>query len=215
MKKIDKGKQILSAYMNEIPENETWYQERMKSCLTCEYNTAVTGNGGVFDYLKSKTIGPKGSCKLCGCPVDRKAAVKSSVCALLEYENKPPKWNSLETLNPNDSAISVENLNPEVVTFQPTPDSTFVVSVDEVRPVVMFKIRMKCSHKLEIKNLEPSCGCFTPTLEMENDKTAVITFVMSTTGFKKGRNDRKLMIHYYKAPTKINTFTIDLHTTIG
>lgn len=212
--KIEKAKQILSAYTNDLPEDQKWYQERLAECMKCQHNTAVSGNDGVFDFLKEKTIGPKGSCKLCGCPVDRKASVKSSVCALLEYENKPPKWEALDIKAPVDKDLSVEIMTPDVVEHISTPDSTFVLKVKEVRPVVMFKLLVKCAHHLEVKNLDVSCSCTTPTLDVVDNKTVEIAVAISTTGFKKGLNRRYMTVNYYKSPSKIKQLTIEFQTTI-
>lgn len=212
-KKIDKLKAIAGSYINALPEGESWYEDRLAHCLSCEHNTAVSGNDSILDTIKEKTIAPKGSCKICTCPVDRKCSVKTETCALYQL-GKKPLWEAIEAKSPNDSNITVENLSPEVISLVPTPDSTFVVKITEVKPLVTFQLKLTSETNLEVKNFEVPCTCVTPTYDAIDAKSGVVGVGLSTTGFKKGLNKRYLIIHYYKTATKTKTFTIEFQTEI-
>jgi hypothetical protein len=198
-----KAKTIAKAFIEPLPEGQDWYEKRLSICNGCEYNSAniekkdLTLSDKI--QIKSGLCDDGNHCQACGCCVKRKCATKSENCGLVKLD-KEPKWSALEVPSTINKGISIVNLSPDIggVVAETT---TFLYTFDNVEVNKLnFKFQVKSDRsKFKIKNYRPSCSCISvDEMERVDDKTYDFSVSISTTGFRKGWNERKLYITYFE-----------------
>lgn len=212
---LEKAKTIAKAFLEPLPEGKDWYENRLKICSTCPYNTANIPKGQLKlkDKLKMKSglCDNNNHCTACGCCIERKAATKSENCGL-EKLYMEPKWKALAAQSNIQKDIFMENMTPEAGEII-VEDKQFTYDFGETTENrLQFKFRIKrLKAKLEIKNYRPGCNCTSVDSISEIDEnTTEFSVSISTKAFRKGWNSRKLYILYHLTPQKAEEITINL-----
>ncbi len=115
---VEIGKNWASTRFKKMPTQENWYQTRLEICTGCEYNSEnipqekKTEAHLMRDKLSGIECQGKRHCTACGCCINQKASIKTSVCGLTEL-NLEPKWFALEIDNDDKQYYSVTNLTPD------------------------------------------------------------------------------------------------------
>jgi hypothetical protein len=186
-----KIKNIAKAYTNSLPIGEDWYEDRLSKCVKCEFNSNnVTYNTLTAMQKVQKTTGvcsENGFCTICSCCVDRKASVKSEICALTK-QDKDPKWNAIEVEGLVN--FSVENMTKNyTLSFE---DGIYHIDFGESEELVIefsFKINTN-SIKYDFHRVNTSCSCTSSNVSEHTDKNKVFDMKLSTKGFSKGLTTR-------------------------
>lgn len=170
---LKKVKNIGDAFLNELPVNEDWYQERLKICSGCEYNsdnipkeskTLVQKIRGVANVCPEVRW-----CTLCGCCIDRKAAVPGEICGI--YSDKKMKEQGVK---PKWMPISISNIDEKISVIKPDDESYilkregdfFEINLGDCKgDVVEFNYEMIVPENFEIKSINAACGCTHPQVE--------------------------------------------------
>lgn len=201
MSKFKKVKAIASSFVAPLPKDESWYQERLKSCDTCEKNSdnVPKEHLSVMEEIKINfTPCPeKRVCTACGCCIDRKAAVKTEVCGLKEL-GLEPKWHALSVESPTNSGISLESLTPNVGSLF-MEGFTFIVDVPPTsEELVVYEFIMRRKGGLKFKDFQAPCSCTVPSVKVIDKESVKMEAKISTKSFKKGLNERSLVLYYYQ-----------------
>lgn len=196
---IKKAGKIIKAYIDELPEGEDWYEDRMKECRSCEYNTKNMDPSEVDlkhkVKLKTGVCSLEGVCTACGCCVDLKSSVKSETCGLKEI-GKTPKWIATEYENDDDKNLKVENMFPKDVSMVYS-GGKYLSTVYTDKNKVSFKIKIHRKGGFNYLDSKSSCSCTDSQSEKIDDNNFMYNVDISTTSFKKGLNNRSTSIRYY------------------
>lgn len=86
---ISKVSQIWEGWTEKPKTEEAWFQERLKHCAPCEFNS---GNKelNLLQRTKEKAFGEP-FCTACGCPFSKKLSVKRATCGMKDL-GLEPKW---------------------------------------------------------------------------------------------------------------------------
>lgn len=185
-----KIKNIAKAYTNALPVNEDWYIDRLSKCTSCEFNSNKVLYNSLTAMQKVQiTTGicsDNGFCTICSCCVDRKASVKSEVCALAK-SGKEPKWDTIEVgglIN-----FTVENItkNYKLGFDENIYQIDFGKSEDTV---IEFSFMINTnSSKYTYSHINTSCSC-TSSNVVDLNGNKVFEMKLSTKGFPKGLTTR-------------------------
>jgi len=207
---LKKGAVIAKAFLNELPIDQEWYQDRVSKCSPCEYNSdnIPSEKLSFTDKLKIKTglCGDGPHCTACGCCIRQKSASKTETCGRIEI-GLTPLWEALEvsdssgeyTIIQTSSDHKVKNTNKEFLYDLGVTDQNTVK--------LSFNILSKKPQK--INKTTVGCGCthvdvITPINKSENKLDVTI----STIGFRQGLNEKTLNIEYKVTERVFKTVTV-------
>lgn len=200
---------IAKSFIQPLPVDEDWYQKRRTACDSCEYNTLNMSSDQISftDKLKEKTgVCPVGACSICGCCVDRKASVKTEMCALAQ-KNQTPKWEALEFESKKDTKVSCINLSEDKATLS-LEANMFVMDVHDFDPLIEIKFQVKRSGRLDYKTIIIPCSCTVPQISVIDKETIEVTAKISTLKFREGLNEKSLSIQYWTGNNKYTDTTV-------
>lgn len=165
MEKISRLTTIINAFTGDLPEGAPWYEERLKECLSCEHNS-INKDGSSLK-IQNIICSDKGHCTLCGCCVDKKSAMKESVCALKD-KGHTPKWEALAIITKGED-WDIENLSPHIGTIDMTEEAFIYKLKSPLKKEgeVRFTVGLS-SNKNKIMDIAASCGCTSPQFKEVN-----------------------------------------------
>lgn len=216
--KIKKAKTIAKAFLNELPENEKWYQDRITICNACEYNTANIDKDKLSTKDKLKLtvhICPEGDhCTACGCCTHRKAGQKSEACGLVDL-GMEPKWGVLEVESKLDKGFIVENLTPSSGDL--VIDNREVIYdlgvVDKER--VDFTIKVIRSGGLDVKSTTVGCKCTVAETEILDKNSCQFNIAISTKDLRKDSVlIRIFTVHYHVTEKRVDKFSVKIRLKV-
>lgn len=195
MKKKGKLKTIVQAFTTENPVNEKWYQDRMKICAGCEYNSdnIKDTKEGFVDKVKAeakdKICGGKPHCTACGCCIDKKAGEDTETCGLKEI-GLEPKWYAFRLETSDSKDLNVINESPEIGQIDlDITGSFFKFNIGETSlNTVPINLILERTKGLTITKLKAACGCTAVKGDVLNNTQTRISLKLSTTKF--GNNSR-------------------------
>jgi hypothetical protein len=195
--KIDKAKTIFKAFTSDKPIEEKWYQDRLSTCETCEYNSFNMKDEDLTFTQKLMTKGlcsTKGQCTACGCCIYEKTSVKTETCGLKEI-GKTPKWNALEVGSQNND-IFLEVL--EDTGLVKNTGAEFLFDLGIVESIVgNSKFLIKGVDPITFLRYSVGCGCTHPkSIEQIDDRTLKLDVTISTLSFREGINEKTLTVEY-------------------
>lgn len=207
---IKKGVTIAKAFLNDLPEGQDWYEERLKICGPCEYSTANKAEEELTftDKLKIKSglCGEGPHCTACGCCIRQKTSVKTEVCGLVEL-GKTPKWTPLEVTNKSgDLSILLTNSSDIVKSTSTEFLYDFGVKNDNV---VKTTFIFRSKKNIKFSKTSVGCGCtHVENVETLDDKNLKLDVTISTVGFRQGLNEKTMNIEYKDSSSNFKTVTI-------
>jgi hypothetical protein len=212
---LKKAKTIAKAFINELPEGEDWYKKRLEICSVCPYNTKNIPKDQLKISEKMKIASgvcdDNHFCTACGCCIVRKAAVKSEECGLTKLY-MDPKWSALLAQSKLNQTITMENMTPEegsIVVEDTQFTYDFGIRKEERLQLVFRLTRLKAP--LNIKAIRPGCTCTSVDETKEIDENTIeVTVSLSTKGFRRGLNGRKLYVEHFLTKQKVDEVTINL-----
>jgi hypothetical protein len=186
-----KIKNIAKAYTNSLPVDEGWYISRLSKCVDCEFNSNKVEYNSLTAMQKvqktTNVCSSNGFCTICSCCVDRKASVKSEVCALVK-NGKDPRWDAIEV--EGLTGFAVENITKNYkLGFE---EGIYQIDFGKREDVVLefsFKIITNNS-KYSYSHVNTSCSCTSSNVESMEDGNKVFDMKLSTKGFPKGLTTR-------------------------
>ena len=207
-----KAKTIAKAFTNKLPVGEAWYEERLKICNSCEFNTkniekeklSITDriqiNSGICDN--------NNHCTACKCCIERKCSVKSETCGLVKID-KTPKWIALEHPSELDDSLTIENLSPEMGDIS-WGERGFIYDLGSTSyPKLTMKFRVIKKDGLNIISQNAGCSCTVGHLTEVDENTAEFVVELSTLNFRSGEeNKRSITITYEDRSSKTKTLQI-------
>lgn len=183
---------ILKANLNPRPVGEDWYENRLKICSECPLNSK-NANGQGETWFRKHVISKRDRngeyCTACGCPIDRKASLTTSVCGISEITElieagEKPRWGAIEIENDERFFYSVTNLNHSGcdIDYKKQGDGNFYLLDfgDVVSPLLTAKVKIYSPYKCQYINLEKE-NCLLTNVEQASDHI-IITAVFSTKG---------------------------------
>lgn len=157
--KKKKIKTIIDAFTGEIPKNEPWYQERLRICSTCPFNTAVSGADSLFMKTLKLVDGNAPQCKACGCYIDKKAAMKEEECGMSQIGQKP-LWPALKIATQGTENVDIYNNSPEKVKMGISRSmDSYTLDYGKVDYNFDFTIEFLVETKSEISDYKCYVGC--------------------------------------------------------
>jgi hypothetical protein len=212
-----KAKTIIQAFTEPLPVDQTWYQERLAICAKCPLNSVNKVNLTMAEKFNVANLIKKGlcdegnHCTACGCCIERKCATRSEDCGKVKLD-EAPEWRALDAPSKINPQISMENVTPEMgqIEVQDTQfDYNFGVS-DKERLTFAFRIR-RDEAEFKLKNFRPGCSCTSVDNISDAGKNATqFNVSVSTKGFRKGWNSRKLFITHFINSGKEEEITINI-----
>lgn len=168
---LKKIKEIIDAKLSDKSELGTWYEDRLKICSICEYNSVNKKDLSNKEIIKVALNLGKNTCLACGCEIAAKTSVRSEICGLNTI-GLPPKWLSLpETEIKVAEDFYIENLNPELINL--TIEGSFIAEYKNLKfeQPSTFTLRIKSNNKNPINNFKAKagCGCTTTNIIKKGD----------------------------------------------
>jgi hypothetical protein len=208
---LKKAKTIVKAFLDELPVDEKWYQDRIETCNGCEYNTKnITREDlKLTDKLKISTgvCDNNNHCTACGCCIERKCSVKSETCGKVSI-GLSPNWLALEVESELDKSISVINATPEIGTLS-NGEGEFIYTVSPTASnKISFSLQIKRSNGLNIKSYNAGCSCTVGEIQVIDKETSQLNIDISTLKFKEGEITNKTLYVTYLLDNKVGTKTI-------
>lgn len=198
MSKLKKVKNIAKAYSNKDPVEESWYQDRLKICKECP----LFSENIPEEDLKIKhklTIKSLGSvCTACGCPVRKKAGVKSEECGRVEI-GKKPLWEAIEQTSKLDKNLKFINLDHNNLSMK-VGKRTVALSMTSNKDdkVADFYFLIERKNGFDYKRYSAGCGCTTSEPEKIDKNTYKFSIRVSLKNFKSHMEEyNKSMTIYY------------------
>lgn len=160
MEEKSKIKVIADAFTEALPVGEQWYEDRLKICATCPYNSKNVDGKGLL--LKIKDIAGA-SCTACGCFIERKASRKEEECGLSEI-NMTPKWNKLAVITSSAKDYNMYNNTPEKARMY-IENNEYILDYGDINKSFDTKLQVVLEGESNIVSTNVSCGCTTPNLK--------------------------------------------------
>lgn len=180
--------EIIKAKISDKSELGDWYTDRLKVCLTCEFNSE---NKKVLT-LKEKAIVAvnlgKPSCLGCGCEIAAKASVRTEDCGAVKKGQKS-RWVKLETEEKEEFSVVCNNSN---VKLSKVKDNQYIVNYGDIPFDSDSTVSLTIFKKdLSINKLtaQASCGCTgtTASFTKKNEIDYIIKYDTKRVGiFDKG-----------------------------
>lgn len=212
-----KAKTIAKAFMEPLPVDQEWYQKRLEICSTCPLNSANKKNLTIAEKLNISNLVKKGlcdngnHCTACGCCIERKCATRIEDCGKASI-GEEPEWRALDAPSKINKEISMENVTPEMGEIEVQDkqfDYNFGVSEKE-KLTFSFRIRRE-GNKFELKNFRPGCSCTSvDSISEAGENATQFNVSVSTKGFRKGWNSRKLFITHFLSGGREEEITINI-----
>lgn len=197
MTNIKKLKTIAGSFINSLPIGEDWYEDRLAICSVCPKNTDSLDKMSTELRLTTKIVCPETrACSACGCCIDRKAAVKSETCGLIELGEKP-KWSAIEIESKKDSLLIVENLNLGEVSMELNDLHQYEVVAETKSPTIKFSFKLSRGKSITVREVVKTCSCTSSNVDENEDGTATVSFTISTNGFRQGIQTTKTVVVKY------------------
>ena len=185
-----KIRNIAEAFLNPLPTEENWYQERLKICTACPLNSDNCTEEQLTDMQKfrKETLSgcpEKRFCTACGCCIDRKAAVKVEQCGATEI-GQEPKWVAIEIEDNNNKGFFVENLTPDKSKLSRV-GGLYILDFGYVDSgKVTTTVQIEYPENTKFVNIIPSCGCTVAKTEQVSSTVIKFPLEISTNNFRAG-----------------------------
>lgn len=215
MKAKGKIRTIAEAFKQVVPSEEPWFKEREEICNTCDYNSENQ------DYEKldisqklriNKICSKNRMCTACGCCLDEKIGMKTSVCGLVEL-GLTPKWEALktETSSSKDLDIEIIDKTAEKIDID-IKGQFFIISLGNVPETVKeIKINLSKAGGLKVTEVKAGCSCTVPVQKQINDDTVGLHIKLNTSGFTKNtRFEKNITVQYYTSVRNTKSTIIKL-----
>lgn len=195
---MKKGKAIVDAFTHELPVGENWYQERLKICTGCEYNSEnVTEKSFGQKLREAIDICPeKRHCRACGCCIDRKAALKYEECGRTEV-GLEPLWPKLELEDNVNKGVALINLSPESSLLKRDMNKFVFDAGETEEKKVDFKFRIFVPSTYKYKSAAAGCSCTVAQAEKVDDNHYDFTVRISTLSLRQGFLSEKNLSVYF------------------
>lgn len=198
---------VLNIYKSRVKDKSKlgdWYKKRISICNSCPSNTKNIDNLSTKQKFIKFANTNKDYCVECGCGVEYKTSIKSEECPL-------GKWLAIETKQ-NTEDFSIELKDPNETGASLNKDKTLVLDYGEIKKGNKSEVEIVLKHKIDIEvgRVLTSCGCATPKLDKEKDKT----FLSVTYDTKiVGTANRKLEVQY-KKNGEFNTLVVNIKINV-
>jgi hypothetical protein len=197
MKELRKIKTIAESFINKLPLEEEWYQNRLDICAVCPKNTDNMEFLSGDLKVKTRVLCPETrACSACGCCIDRKASVKSEVCGLVEI-GEEPKWSAIEIESKKDKNLKVENLRLNEITMSVNDLGQYEAVVSTDKPKIDFEFKLTRGNKIEVREVVKTCSCTSSDTIENPDGTTNVIFTISTKGFTQNKQVSKTIVVKY------------------
>ena len=181
---------IIKSRLIDLPVEQEWYQNRLKICGTCPYNSENVSQenktlGQKLRELADDAINlcpQKRYCKACGCCIDQKAALKEMSCGLSEIGEKP-LWDALEVEDPKDSrfVLSVDPSKGGKITQEL---GRLIIDFGDVsEEVIDFSFGVFAPKPLKYVATIGTCGCTVAETEVIDGNNIKVSGRVSTKNF--------------------------------
>jgi hypothetical protein len=197
---ISKLSQIYEGWTEKPKVNESWFQERLKHCSPCEYNSA----NRVLNLQQQalRKFHGEDFCTACSCPLSKKLSVKRATCGLKEL-GKEPLWKPLALEGAgNLKGTSIENPGNEPYNIESRKKeraTSYILNFGEVSEnVIEFSFIVFAPIKYEFTSVSAGCTC-TEILNVERlgEGKTKVNAKISTLGFGLGMPTiRQIFIKY-------------------
>lgn len=210
---------IANALTNKVtgnlPVGEDWYEERMKACRSCEFNSDNRKPKTMMETIEhsahtAKCFG-KDYCTLCTCCIELKCSEKEEFCKLKDL-GKKPKWDALQVSMDGRGpfTFSLVNNNPELGNLTATKDNRFIfVLKDTNENKVSFSFDVLDTKDIDFERVQATCGCTLPTPTIINSKRIRVDVELSLVNFTKGLN-QKTVKFFFRKNNLSDSFPINL-----
>lgn len=195
---IKKSKAIYDAFTHDLPTGEKWYEDRLKICTGCEYNSENVTDKSFGQILREAVdICPeKRHCRACGCCIDRKAALKYEECGIVEL-GKQPLWIKLEHEDNINKGVSVTNLSPDVAILRRDVNRFYLDAGDTEEKVLDFNFRVFTPIGYKFKSAQAGCSCTVAKAVEVDENNLDFNVRISTLNFRANVLTEKNVSLYY------------------
>lgn len=208
---LKKAKTIVKAFLEELPVEEKWYQDRIEICNGCEYNSKNMSKDTlkIADKIKISTgICDNGNhCTACGCCIERKCSVKQETCGKASI-GLNPNWVALEVESLADKNLSIINVTDSMGSVY-LDGTTLVYELNPTSsPKVSFSFQLKRKGGLDVKSYNAGCSCTVGSIDVIDEETSQFNVDISTLKFSENTWTQKNMYVTYNLGINTKTITI-------
>lgn len=162
---------IINAKLSDKTKLGEWFTDRIKTCMTCEYNSENKNNLNTKERIIVIANLGKPSCLACGCEIEAKASVQTELCGAVK-KGEESKWKKINLDNEEGFSVICKNDN---VKFSHLKDNHYTIDYgriifnsDSTINLSIFKKDLKIS----TVKATAACGC-TGTEASYNDKNEI------------------------------------------
>lgn len=148
--------EIIKAKISDKSSLGDWYTDRLKVCMTCEYNSENKKDLSLKERAIVAVNLGKPSCLGCGCEIEAKASVKTEDCGAVKKGEKS-KWSKLYVEESTGFKVECKNNNVKLIKGK---DNNYTVDYgkisfksDSTVNLVVFK------EDLDINEIKATAGC--------------------------------------------------------
>ena len=193
---IKKSKTIVNAYLQELPTGEKWYEDRLKICTGCKYNSENVENKTFGQKLREGAGFDSRYCTACKCPIDVKASVKTEQCGAVEL-GMEPFWVALELDDNINKGVSITNLAPEVALLRRDVNRYYLDAAETSEKVVEFRFRIFTPLGYSYKSAVAGCSCTVAKADVVDENNLDFNVRISTLNFREDVvTEKNVQFHY-------------------
>lgn len=211
--RIEQGKMIISAITSDVPEGQSWYEERLAKCETCEYNSdnvAEEKRATIHTIHEKKcqvaSLGKyKRFCTACTCCIDMKCGQPRAICGKADL-GLEPLWLPIKVELEDGTGFSI--IKHGTTTYEVGEENGFlIIDMGETnQPMVSLDFVVFAPMQYNFLLAKPNCGCTVATTEQVEPYKTKISLKISTENFSTENVVSKLVILEYtgkSVPVKI------------
>jgi len=159
---------IINAKISDKSKLGEWYQDRLKVCLSCEYNSENKKNLTITDKVIIAANLGKAACLACGCEIAAKASIQTEDCGIIKKGLKS-KWLKINLDKQEEFLVICKNEN---VKFIHIKGNHYEIDYGKIPFQYNSEVGLTISkEELEISKLnsQASCGCTVLELTFNNN----------------------------------------------
>lgn len=198
---------IINAKISDKSKLGDWYKDRLKVCMSCEYNSENKENLSLSEKVIVAANLGKSACLACGCEIVAKASIETELCGAVKKGEKS-KWLKINLDNQEGFSVICKNENVKLTSLK---NNHYIVDYGEIAngsdstvELLIFKKNLDIS-KI---NTAVSCGC-TVVKSSFNDKNE-ISYILKYDTLRVGIFEKNTSLTIKDKKGKISSVFINI-----
>lgn len=162
---------IINAKTSDKSKLGDWYQDRLKICLSCEYNSENKKNLSITDKVIIAANLGKAACLACGCEIAAKASIETENCGAVKKGEKS-RWLKIDLSSEEGFSVVCKNENVKFTHVKGNHYSVDYGRIPYNSDSSVYLLVFKKGLEINKVSATASCGC-TGTVATFSDKNEI------------------------------------------